>query len=327
MAQILSIQHKTTIGKYLGIHNIVFWKDPINTNDLILKMQKKLAGWKANTLSRGGRLTLIKANLTGMPNHVLSCFKCPQKITSRLDRECWNFFWGNDMKSPPITWSAVCTPKHKGGLGVRPSAWFNNAALAKLGWKLLTDPNNWWVRIMSAKYLRNKSFFTVKKSSQASLAWKGILDSRELLKEGMRWIVGNGQQINFWLFNWVYPFPLINFLNENDRLRIDSNDLVSDYLSNNVWNSEKLLQFLPPQVVYKITSIPLPLHNVEDEFIWGPAGNGRFSINSASELQAQKTIAHSKSKLLSLMWKLPMPPKVKIFSWQLIRNRLRSKDN
>lgn len=43
LAQILSIQHKTTIGKYLGIHNIVFWKDPINTSDLILKMQKKVS--------------------------------------------------------------------------------------------------------------------------------------------------------------------------------------------------------------------------------------------------------------------------------------------
>lgn len=85
ISQTLGIQHKSTIGRYLGIHNVVFWKDAVNTNDLILRMQKKLAGWKANTLSRGGKLTLIKANLTGMPNHVLSCFKCPSKISFRLD--------------------------------------------------------------------------------------------------------------------------------------------------------------------------------------------------------------------------------------------------
>ena len=48
---ILGIQHRTSIGKYLGIHNVVFWKDPANTNDIILRIQKKLAGWKAHSLS------------------------------------------------------------------------------------------------------------------------------------------------------------------------------------------------------------------------------------------------------------------------------------
>lgn len=190
---ILSIQHKATIGKYLGIHNVVFWKDSINTNDLILKMQNKLAGWKANTLS-----CVLKANFTGMPNHVLSCFNCSSKVTSALDKECRKFFWGNEMKTPPIAWSAVCTPNCKGGLGIRPYSDFNKAALAKLGWKILTDPNNWWVQIMHAKYLRKNNFFSVKKNSRSSMAWKGILNSRDLLSNGMRWIVGNGSQINFW---------------------------------------------------------------------------------------------------------------------------------
>ena len=37
----------TRAGGYeVGIHNIVFWKDP---KELMLKVQAKLAGWKANT--------------------------------------------------------------------------------------------------------------------------------------------------------------------------------------------------------------------------------------------------------------------------------------
>lgn len=92
----MPIQHKITIDRYLGIHNIVFWKDTINGNELILEIQKKLFGWKANTLSRGDRLTLIKANLIGMLNPVLSYFNFPSKITNRLDQECRQFFWGKD---------------------------------------------------------------------------------------------------------------------------------------------------------------------------------------------------------------------------------------
>ena len=43
IVNILQIQHKTTIGKYLGIHNIIFWKDPVNTKELIIKIQNKLS--------------------------------------------------------------------------------------------------------------------------------------------------------------------------------------------------------------------------------------------------------------------------------------------
>lgn len=101
----------------------------------MLKMHKKMAGWKANTLSRGGKLTLIKANLFGIPNHVLSCFKCPKKVTTALNNQCRKFFRGN--KSPPVVWDQACL--------IRPAEWFNRAALSKLGWKILTEPHNWWV--------------------------------------------------------------------------------------------------------------------------------------------------------------------------------------
>lgn len=84
------------------------------------------------------------------------------------------------MKNQPIAWSAACTPKNKGGLGIRPSPWFNKAVLAKLGWKILTDPNNWWVKLVTAKYLKRKS-------SNDSFSWKGILDSKELLTKGNCW--------------------------------------------------------------------------------------------------------------------------------------------
>lgn len=140
----LAIQHTLSIGKYLDIHNIVFWKDPINFAELILRMQKKLAGWKAGTLSRGGKLTLIKSTLAGLPNHVLSCFKCPSKITNRLDKECKDLFWGHQVKSPPIAWQPAWSPKECKDL---------------LAWQIITEPNNWWVDLVKRKYLRHIHFF------------------------------------------------------------------------------------------------------------------------------------------------------------------------
>lgn len=73
-------------------------------------------------------------------------------------------------------------------------------------------------------------------------------------------------------------------------------------------------------------SIPIPLFDQEDEFIWGPAANGNFSIKSATWIQYNDLSPHPKTKLLNLIWKLDIPPKVKIFTWLLIRGRLKTRD-
>lgn len=83
----------------------------------------------------------------------MSSFKCP-KITNVLDRQYKKIFWGSDVKTPPVAWKHVCKPKSIGGLGLRPASHFSNSALAKLGWKILTDHNNWWVQIVRKKVLK-----------------------------------------------------------------------------------------------------------------------------------------------------------------------------
>ena len=102
-------------------------------------MKNRLAGWKMNTLSKAGRLTLIKSNLSSIPNHAMTCFKFPKKITNTMDKYARDFFWGSNSRLCPVSWEQVCKPKQVGGLGVRPAAFFNNAALAKLAWKALRD--------------------------------------------------------------------------------------------------------------------------------------------------------------------------------------------
>ncbi|CAL9019658.1 unnamed protein product [Prunus brigantina] len=101
---------------------------------MIDRIRSKLAGWKAHSLSRGGRLTLIKASVTGVPNHMLSCFNCHKQVCKEMNSCCRRFFWGNNTKVPPVAWKDICLPQNLGGLGVRSVDHFNQAALAKLGW-------------------------------------------------------------------------------------------------------------------------------------------------------------------------------------------------
>lgn len=44
------------------------------------RFRKKLALWKRQYISKGGRLTLIKGTLSKMPIHMMSLFRMPKKV-------------------------------------------------------------------------------------------------------------------------------------------------------------------------------------------------------------------------------------------------------
>ena len=286
-----------------------------------------MACWKANSLSKDGRLTLIKANniTVCLINHIFSCFKCPSNLAHKLDSLSRDFFWGSS-KSRPVAWADICTPKNLGGLGIRPFLHFNQAALAKLGWKILTQPENLWVRIMKAKYLRKSSFFDTKSRPSHSVAWKGILSSRHIILDGLRWIVGDGNCINFWKFNWCYSVPLINFVDDSKKHLINENDLVSKFIKDGKWFLEEVENILPVEVIQSIQAVPIPYFSHSDQFIWGPNSNGNFSIRSAADLLMANKTAHSNASSMKIIWKLQIPPKIKIFAWQLFRSRIPTRD-
>lgn len=47
----------------------------------------------------------------------------------------------------------------------------------------------------------------------------------------MRWIVGNGKAINFWIFNWALDHLLIELIPPNMHHTINTNETVADYIS------------------------------------------------------------------------------------------------
>lgn len=78
--------------KYLGMPlggnpiKFAFW-DPV-----VSKIHKRLEGWKRGSLSRGGRLALIRSVLTATPTYFLSLFKIPKKVALEIERKMQEFF-------------------------------------------------------------------------------------------------------------------------------------------------------------------------------------------------------------------------------------------
>ena len=89
-------------------------------------------------------------------------------------------------------------------------------------------------------------------------------------KSGLIWQVGNGKTIKFWLDNWVSRSPLSDSINTQVTLNKDAT--VAEFmLPNKTWNKNLLEQYLPHDLVTKITSIPIPLNDIHDRMYWEAA--------------------------------------------------------
>ena len=61
--------------------------------------------------------------------------------------------------------------------------------------------------VYKAKYLRHTIFLDAKCFTTSSYIWKSIIQSKNLLKAGLKWIVGNGWHNKIWKDPWIHSKP------------------------------------------------------------------------------------------------------------------------
>ena len=64
----------------------------VTFHELVDKAMTKLAGWKANCLSKAGRAVLIQSHLETLPAHTMQCFRLPSTISNNIDQVSREFF-------------------------------------------------------------------------------------------------------------------------------------------------------------------------------------------------------------------------------------------
>lgn len=126
-------------------------------------MRKKLATWKASTLSMAGRRILTQSSLASVPTYTMQSLAMPVSTCNDIDKVCRNFLWGhgdNSRKIHTINWNDVCRPREVGGLGLRKAQDFNLAFLSKMAWQVFTNQEKLWVKVMRDKYVKGVIFYT-----------------------------------------------------------------------------------------------------------------------------------------------------------------------
>jgi hypothetical protein len=150
---------------YLGCNIFSGKSRPIYFDNIIQKIQDKLASWKAKLISKGGKLILIKHVLSSIPIHSLTIFDIPKTVITKIHSILANFLWSKDTKNPSkrwISWKEIIKTKQEGGLGIRSIYDVILALRCKRVFRLLNS-NNIWSNMMvnihghiTQKYKNNK---------------------------------------------------------------------------------------------------------------------------------------------------------------------------
>jgi len=146
LAGILGCEVSSLPLKYLGLPLGALFKAKSSWDEVVGKIERRLASWKRFYLLKGGRVTLIKSTLSNLPTYFLSLLPIPSSV---------DFLWGGigeEFKFHLVNWSKVCSPISSGGLGIRNLRFFNKALLGKWLWRYVHERESWWKSVVDAKY-------------------------------------------------------------------------------------------------------------------------------------------------------------------------------
>ena len=326
-----NIPHSRSLGKYLGCP--VFQGHPrhVTFNELIQRTSTRLDRWTGRFLSKAGRLVLIQSHLESLPAHTMQCFSLPQSVNLQLNRIHRNFLWNSSSASPGlplIAWESICTPKSKGGLGLRRVEAINAAFQCKLAWRILTQDSSLWVQCLRTKYLAHCEFFQYIKKGTDSPVWKSLLRHRHLLAQGIRWKLGNGHRISFWFDNWLDNCNLLEMLHVQAEDLSQPSVMVAEFITpQRQWNISKLCEVISDQaIIQKIRGIDIPSTDLEDTICWGLDKTGEFTTKSAIWLAHKSQPLKKPDWAHKWIWTVDTMPKIQIFLWQLFHNALPVRD-
>jgi len=167
---------------------------------------------------------------------------------------------------------------------------------------------------MKAKYSINERFFGLDGAKYDSWVWNCILRNRHQFQKGIRWKVGDGTKIHYWLDNWCANDNLVTLLAISDISQIDTSLMVSQFITDaNEWDVMKLKELVDDDHLQLILVTPISSNTISDSICWGLSRNGDFSTKVATWAAHDLDIKNSPSWEYSWIWHLDTTPKLKVF--------------
>jgi hypothetical protein len=290
-------------------------------NYVAAKVEKRIPTWQNVGLSSGGKMILVESCLSSVPNYAMGVYALQEEVRQKMDT-AWH---GPDMKRKyhMAKWDLMATPKAAGGAGFTDTRVMNKCLLAKWIFKIERGDNTICCNLLRQKYL-GENIFSYKKKS-GSQFWKGLISIREEFSRGVKYILGNGRKIRFWLDTWsggcglnlVFP-NLYAICNQQewtiDRVMRNGNINLTfrrgfGSVEENEWGD---LVELAERV-----NITQQLDSVS----WSLERSRNFTTAS---LYKELTFPGIMNNRMLNIWKAALPLKIKIFLWQICNDKIQT---
>ncbi|GJY96037.1 hypothetical protein Tco_0512398 [Tanacetum coccineum] len=297
LARYIKCSHDSLPFMYLGLPVGKDMRKSVNWNGVIDRFSKKLSTWKANMLSIGGRLTLVKSVLENLPIYFLSLFRAPASVIKKMESIRMRFFWevnANERKIIWIRWEQIMLDIKNGGLGIGSIKEKNMSLLGKWKSRFLSEPHALWNKCIKTINGYNGGFDSGLGSGSCLGVWDNIIRCCNEMMEKfhinldnlMMKKVNSGNQTQFWTDSWI---------------------------SGDLYTLENLINGLSLNA------------SVADKWIWSSDAVGIFTVKSLSNLIQNRLIGGGRIDV-PFKWNLWVPRKVNIYAWRLAMNRLPTKD-
>jgi hypothetical protein len=230
-------------------------------------------------LTQAGKESLIKAVMQAIPTYCMSVFLLPKTLCKEIQGMMQRFWWGHKDNTSRIhwmSWERMGKSKARGGLGFRDLEVFNKALLSKQLWRLLQAPDSLTAKILKAKYYPSRSILEAQLGNRPSYLWRSFMAAQPVLKNGLHWRIGNGDNIFVWHDQWL-PRPTSYKIFSPGKI-LEQNARVSVLIDQNTrtWNVGLISEVFLEDEAELICSIPLSPLPVEDRIIWRGTKNGIF---------------------------------------------------
>ncbi len=244
---------------------------------------------------------------------------------------------GEEAKHHLEGWNKVCTPKDKGGLGVRSLVLFNKALLGKWLWRFGLEVRNLWCRVLVVKYGTALGGWCTNpiRGTYGCGLWKGIMSGWGVYSQHVEMVVGQGNRVRFWKDKWcgdtilMDRFPRLFTCSTHRDATIDNVSTSPDSRGAQEWNVTFVCAFNDCEVAEVVEFFQLLNSNVvtnsgPDGWRWtlGKAGvfDSRSFYFALSDRPGERFPCES-------IWVVKAPPRVAFFIWTAAWGRILTCDN
>ncbi|RVW43437.1 putative ribonuclease H protein [Vitis vinifera] len=275
------------------------------------RVRRRLARWKRQYISKGGRITLIRSVLASMPIYHMSLFRMPKAVARRLDKVQRDFLWGGGSevkKAHLIKWEAICEAKSNGG-------------------------DDLWKQVIIEKYGQEGHGWRAKKAigTIGVGVWKEIWKESDWCWDNMGFIVGKGNKINFWTDAWCEDTRLSQRFPHLYAMAAHREATVEEMWDQNFGQGGWNLRFLRDFNDWELEMIGNLLHVLrsykpsmeEDSVRWKGGRNGKFRVKEAYRVVTRPNDIGFPSRSI---WVDSVPTKVAFYAWEATWGRVLTLD-